>query len=274
MRWFCSFKSYGDLVIACNCLRQVDNHHYRLLVGSHLNALLDAIHFNGPFQLLEVGSTVPALFDINKCGYLKAIMSGLLLRRRIREVVTPSHDSLVFDRLGIRERFLASPCQIEHLGPRGANIYLDYSNFLGVSAPPCAERQGSLGNRVLVFPDSRIKEKEIPETLVHDIAQANLCAGKTTSIIKIGNAGSFPIFSGADVKWIHGFDRLVEILKTADAVVSADSLPAHLAEYLGIPVFVFTPRPNDYWMPLSSFLAGNFSEFAESSRYLKWVTFP
>lgn len=274
MRWFCSFKAYGDLVIACNCLRKVDAKQNGLLAGSHLRPLLDAIEFNGTLRILETGERVPLFFDTKKNGYVSAVRNGFLLRKKIQASVQQRGDLLVFDALGVRQRFLAWPFHAEAVGKVAGNIYLDYARYLGLPEDCCAASRNSRIKRdgkVYIFPDSRIKVKELPDNLVNSIAKENKMCGKKTVLIKVGKPGVLPQFDSLQLQWIDGFDQLIGQVRKADILVSADSLPVHLAEYIGIPVFVFTPIPNDYWMPLSSFKHSCFSGFNSLTRYKEWI---
>ena len=92
MRWFCSFKAYGDLIIACNSLRKANSAQNGILAGSHLCPLLDAIDFEGTVRILEIGKNVPAFFDIKKNGFVRALHSGFLLRNEIQTSIQQSTD--------------------------------------------------------------------------------------------------------------------------------------------------------------------------------------
>jgi ADP-heptose:LPS heptosyltransferase len=50
------------------------------------------------------------------------------------------------------------------------------------------------------------------------------------------------------------FDAFADALAGYAAVISGDSLPAHLAEYRGTPAFVASPVHNRYWLPKRAFL--------------------
>ena len=274
MRWFCSFKAYGDMVIACYILRKVDPEHNGLLAGSHLRSLLNVIDFNGTVSIIEIGNNVPTFFDTKKGGYANAIRSGFLLRNKIQSSIRQRGDSFVFDALGVRQRFLVWPRQVDTLGKACGNIYLDYARYLGLGDDYCTSFQDTCvipAEKVYIFLDSRIKDKELPADLVYAIAKENNKRGKKTILVKVGTPVELPQFNLLKVKWVDGFDQLIAQIRKADIVVSADSLPAHLAEYIGIPVFVFTPTTNDYWMPLSSFKGGFYSGFKSLTRYRAWI---
>jgi len=274
MRWFCSFKSYGDLVIACNSLRNADRTRNGLLVGSHLSPLLNIIEFKGTWCVLETGNTVPALFDMKKNGSVSAIRNGFMLRKKIQASVRQRDDVLVFDELGVRQRFLAWPKRVEAVAQGADNIYQDYARYLGLNeggSVLAQQNDVTPSRKVYIFPDSRLQYKDLPDWLVVEIAKENRMCGKDTIVVKVGKRIDLPQFDSLQIEWIDGLDTLNALVLKADFMVSADSLPAHLAEYLGVPVFVFTPIPTGYWVPLSSFKNGYFSGFNSLSRYKEWL---
>lgn len=270
MKWLCSFKAYGDLVIACNFMRDVDSTEYGLLLGSHLVQLLEALGFAGRCAVLDVGAEVPAIFDIRKRGFINAVRSGVGLRRAIRSVALNTDDKIVFDKLGIRQRFISWPTAVEQIRCGAPNIYLDYHCYFGSSVKNTPTRKYI--EKVVIFPDSRISEKSIPDKLVASLCMENEARGIQTLIVKIGQPSPVPGLAQYPVKWLDGFSLLLDQIAGADAIVSADSLPAHIAEYLGLPVFVFNSIPNEYWMPLSVHLNGWSSMFSDLSRYQQWLS--
>jgi hypothetical protein len=69
----------------------------------------------------------------------------------------------------------------------------------------------------------------------------------------------------------RSFLSLITSLRTADLIVSADSLPAHLGEYFGLPTFVVSPTPNPYWLPRQAFLTGATASFDALSPLTHWL---
>lgn len=274
MHWCCSFKAYGDLVIACNNLRKTDMKQYGLLAGSHLRPLLNAIKFHGTLRVVEVGESVPAFFDVKKYGYVSAALNGLSLRRKIQTTLQQRDDTLVFDTLRVRERFLSWPFHADSIVQGTGNIYLDYSYYFGFredgSRSIVTNRIKPI-HRIYIFPDSRHKNKELPDGLILEIAKENSIFGKETILVKVGKPIDMPQFNAIQLQWVENFNQLVELVSKADLLVTADSLPAHLAEYFSIPVFVFSPIPNDYWMPLSCFMGGFYSGFESILGYKNWL---
>ena len=61
----------------------------------------------------------------------------------------------------------------------------------------------------------------------------------------------------------RNFSSLIDAVSGSDLVVTADSLPGHLAEYLDVPAYVVSPKDNLYWLPLSCFTNGGWSRFED-----------
>jgi hypothetical protein len=224
--------------------------------------------------VVETGNAVPALFDAKKNSIVNSLREGFLLRDKIQASVIQMDDALVFDALGIRQRFLAWPLRVETIAQGMGNIYLAYARYLGFTEDyiNTVRRNGAKpGECVYIFPDSRLKYKDLPSHLIIDIAQENFNRGKKTILVKVGKPVTLPQFDSIQILWIEGLDQLVTQIQKADLMVSADSLPSHLAEYLDVPVFVFTPITNGYWVPLSSYNNGFFSGFNSLTRYKEWL---
>jgi ADP-heptose:LPS heptosyltransferase len=64
---------------------------------------------------------------------------------------------------------------------------------------------------------------------------------------------------------------LVEVISNSDLVISADSLPSHLSEFLHIPIFVSTPAPKPYWLPKSSYKTSGWATFSDIRPFHNWL---
>ena len=65
----------------------------------------------------------------------------------------------------------------------------------------------------------------------------------------------------------RNFTSLATAIKSVDCILSADSLPAHQAEYFGKPTFVAVPRSNEYWMPHGCFTERRWGLFHATSEF-------
>ena len=268
MRWFVSLKAYGDFIIACNYLRFAEESENVLLCGSHLRPLIKAVGYQGNVEWLETGDAgVPALFDLRKFGLLSAISSGLTLRRLIHGRVA-ANDQLVFDRVGWRQNFLAGGLLTVQIATGQPNIYLDYEHFLLESVNRRVVGSIQKTSRIGIFPDSRLATKQLGSALVSRVFRDLIGLGCDPQVVYVGDK---QMDAGLNVRIVNGFDALIECIREFDIIISADSLPAHVAEYFGRPVFIFSPVDNHYWLPKSAFLNGRFALFCEIHKCREWV---
>ena len=275
-----SLKSFGDFVIACNALRTLNlifgSQQVSVLAGEHLYPLASALEAVSSIQFIASGPSVPAIFDLKRWGAWDGLMSLLELRRQFSAL--PKKDRLIFDRLGWREMCLAQG--IPHAAlPEAPNIYLAYERVL-LSAgfmqpdranPPRRVAQDCALGTAMIFPSSRISRKSVPSGVVRALYK-NLTGKGVPCEVVILEAEDFDAPSGIPVRNIpRNFTSLIETIRSASMVFSADSLPAHLAEYYQVPAFVITPTPNAYWLPRSAFenrAWALFSEIVDSNALL------
>lgn len=259
-----SLKSFGDLVIVATCLRDVSPDRVRLAVGSHLEELYLALRCPLPHVVVRHGEAgVPAVFDVRRRGLYDALSSALRLRRALRDAVPGG--VLVFDRIGIRERFLALGRPAERLVD-STNVYEAYAALaarLGASSGP----EMSLvpgGHRVGIFPSSRLASKRFDARTLSVVLAAVRDSGALPTVFTVEGE---PDPAGMDdvdhVRLPRSFEHFVAAVRDAGRIISADSVAAHVAEHWGIPSFVASPVDNRYWLPRSSLHRRFFALFSE-----------
>jgi hypothetical protein len=269
MRQFVFLKSFGDLVIACRFLRDVEDSDVGMFCGEHLQSLVLALGYKGSISWVKSADhSVPAFYDWNKRGTLHAIKSGFLLKHEIKRC-TSYGDELVFDRLTWREAFLGFGLVKSQIISGENNIYLDYRAFTSnCSFEIPRKKNGAV--KVGIFPDSRLKTKQLPDELVRNIFLNLVQLGYDPEVVYVGDVIVPSILPSST---IFGFYELIDKVLSFDVVVSSDSLPAHLAEYHNLPVFVFSPVDNLYWLPESSFHTNGYARFDQINRLNEWFCF-
>lgn len=261
IRWFPALKAYGDLVIACHHLRQAANVHDFLLCGDHLRTLVDALGYVGNVKWLRTGGdSVPSFFNLRSSTIADSISNALILREGLNRIVG-QRDILVFDRMGWRQKFLALGHTSLQIASGKSNIYLDYEQFFGVVVESIRPEGLPLKSPTIgVFPGSRVLSKSIPDNVLDKVIE---------ELRKLG--GNVNVYHAGKGKGIDGFTALNECIQSCDGIVSADSLPAHLAEYNGCPSFVLTNEPNNYWLPKSAYTNNWYDLFETPTRRIaKW----
>jgi hypothetical protein len=269
-----SAKSFGDFVIVHSVLHRIESRakrRIRLIACSHLKGLNEILPDDVCVTLVDSGEDrVPAIFDVKKHGAWAAVQSAWSLRRRFENVERHDDEVLAFDSLGVRERFIAGRWPVISPRTRGANIYGTYSQFLAeqdiqtaAAAPVHTRSVRSVG----IFPESRLVEKRLKAATVSVILSRIACAGLEAKLFILDGdlppQGQYP---GA-VHISRNFESLANAIRSVDSVISADSLPAHLAEYFGRPVFVASPSPNEYWLPDGCFSEKRWGIFRDEAQF-------
>ena len=202
--------------------------------------------------------------------------SALRIRRRIFELNLPENTLLIFDRKGIRETFW-HPITHPVLSPR-LSIYTLLTRNCSTQDSGDFSCTSFLRNSSIksvgIFPGSRVPSKTVPKNLIESVVHECLSLGLTPTVFVLdGESQDLESVSLSSLSIVpRCFDSMKDAVCSMDAVISADSMPAHMAEYYGRPVFVLTPVRNDYWLPLSCFNTGRwmlFNEFTSVSSKLK-----
>lgn len=263
---FVQIKAYGDLTIAASAVCRVPlemRHRIGLVIAPHLRELAAVLAPGGPIEVLRLREQgIPARFDPAPRWRLERWWSTIALRRALAHIAPGA--TLVMRHLGPVHRRILGRRAAEAL-PVAPNLYEAYAQFLAATLGPftAVVPTGSVPRvaRVAVCPSSRVPSKCLPDAMVEIVASCCRAAGVSADIILL--EGERPPPNGMLPMRIipRRFDVMGETLASYSAVVSADSFPAHLAEYQGTPVFVVSPRPNEYWLPLSAFRRGAWGVF-------------
>jgi hypothetical protein len=276
-----SLKAFGDFVIACYATRFFNMNGQResfsIVAGSHVRPLVEALKIpdNLVFYISDsVSNGVPAIFDIRRAGFFSALRSLSNIRGQFK-FLHPD-DKLVFDRLGWRERLLGFEREIFGLPNVARNIYVAYDLFFeSIGCAPVVEEFPSTitVNRAVIIPGARMGFRIIPPSLILKIYKELEFRGIQVKVIFLeGEKIEVPRGLAFEVL-PRSFSNLVSSIRDANFVVSADSLPAHLSAFLGIPIFVFTPIPEWtlYWLPKSAFTTEGMATFADIESFRFWL---
>jgi hypothetical protein len=263
-------KSFGDFVIAHAALNSVEagaRDRVRLIACSHVRDLGAILPDDVRVTFLALrDERVPALFDIRKRGIPRALESALWLRRALGRLPREPGETLAFEGLGMRERLIAAHWPVVAMRRTG-NIYETYARFLTDLRIPNREVQvpRSKGpvRTVGIFPESRLAAKALNSVTVSIIVEEAARAGLEPRLFVLdGDLAATPA-SVEVIRVPRNFQSLAQAIVSVDCVVSADSLPGHLGEYLAKPVFVAAAYENEYWLPGGCYLDGRWGLFSD-----------
>lgn len=238
------FRSYGDLMILLNVLKQgAPSFPLRLKVSNHLRPLVDALpDFSLPSNV-EI-----SYFDI---GIDKGILRLFTNRdfisfQTIKELVRLKKVTQSFSIIHVEQQVRAWVLSILYFPTRfvalnhTGNVYENYHRIFSIASSP-HKSTNSERKKILIFPDSRKKSKQIPEWLL-----SKLINNASLQIIEahFGNGTS------NDKKiYYSNFESLVQCIQNAHFIISADSLPVHIAHYFSIPHYIlYSNKVNKDWL--------------------------
>lgn len=276
-----SIKAFGDFVIAAHALRLVrqlppDCADLKLLAGEHLKQLAEALRVESRVRFIPSGGNYPGAYDVRAGGLVRALASLFRLRRLFTAL--PRDCELIFDQSGWRERVLGSGYR--HSSYVAApNIYqataatLRAAGYLleeGRAGAGAASGYGP-GKTAAIFASSRLAHKTIPPGVVGRVVEQLGKVGLRPEVIALAGE-KLDLPAGVPVRQVErNFSAVSAAISASALVVSSDSVPAHLAEYLGVPTYVLSPVPNEYWLPLSAFLTRGWSLFADDRTLPAWL---
>lgn len=237
MRRVFLLRAYGDFAIAVQALAATDV----VVASTHLKPLYDALISRGcisprSIDFVDLGITGSqlnlftnkALFNIDTFGQLS----------KIKEYVRANPGSIDFveqnARLGLLNFFTGH--SFKAIFETGQPVYAAYGL-------PSLELERK-GDKVLILPDARLPKRIIPSSILARID---------------GRVARF----GSDYS---NFEQLIDLIQSSDYVVTADSLPLHIAYLCRKPHFILYPDggKQDFFTP-DALAAGSFSTFSQFS---------
>ncbi len=233
MRRVFLLRAYGDFAIAVQALPSSD----QIVASLHLKPLYDS--------LLSRGCVSPRSIDfVDFC--IKGSQLNLFTNKDFLGIDTlcqlskikkytranPGFSDFVEQsaRLGLLNFFTCHSFQA--LFETGKPVYEAY----GLSARGLIDKKGS----ILIFPDARLKKREIPSNVLAQIPGRVVHFGKDYT----------------------NFEELIDLIRTADYIYAADSLPLHLAYMCSKPHFILYPDGGklDFFTP-DVLASGSYSTF-------------
>ena len=273
------FRSYGDLIILLNVLQKgIYQDRIHLKISAHLQALIENLP---DFKLPDKVSISYFDIGINR-GILRLFTNkDLLSIATIKELLRFKKEINTFSTVYVEQSLRAWLLNLffypKHFIPivKEGNVYDAYRHFFSINnISPDLNKDYNLilkhkasiisSKRILLFPDSRKTSKQLPKAIVNQILKTNnqvieACFGE-------GKDSNQKIY-------YSNFRKLIEQIKSSDYIISTDSLPVHLAYYLGVPHYILYPKKVNYdWLTpyakeLNSY--GLFGEYQNLNLFLK-----
>ena len=251
-----ALRSYGDYVILLNSIKHADvKENVKIVVSSHLKPLHEALspnfskNFEFIFKDFGIKKGLMGFFTNRHFFSLNSFFEILKLSNYIQslkineEKIYLEHSA----RKNLLNLFLGN--KLHHLYKNG-NVYDALGHFFGHESNDKTFQLSEVysKSKVLIFPDSRKKHKVINEATMEQLS-VDLTRLKVD--FKIANFGKTKNENNHLSNQIvySDFKALIVLIKDCDFVISSDSVPVHIAEFLGKQhVILYNDKINYNWL--------------------------
>jgi ADP-heptose:LPS heptosyltransferase len=230
-------RSFGDFIITAAIIKSNFSEKVPIIIPDYITDIFEAINGGKYFEPVGVISykNQPAFFELYKVkdvANIKRLITDVLMLRSF----VNKKDHYILDYSSRRINFTGAhfvwPSKNENIYEAKATL-LTREGLIGLQKPEATERlSGTKIQKIIIVPDSRLFEKSIDTGLISSIINAF----KPVEI-KIARF-SKEISADKNVISYSSFQQLIQLISTADLIISAESLPYHLANYLDKPHFV------------------------------------
>lgn len=253
MKTLLLLRSYGDFMIAIAVFRKAFSQRdmlptFDLIASIHLQPLFEDLLKTDPGLLLipiqfkdfSIRHKILGIFT-NRYFFSGWSIKEVNALKQFFDVPTNGKTTWLLEQK--RRSFLLSfltGIQMDAVHRKG-NVYDSYARLVGVNlgALYFSAPELPLHPRILILPESRKRTKMLAPSLVTAIASRCLEKGagvKTAFFKKI-------LFATPGEQDVHvHFIDLIRLIQEADLVLTADSLPAHLAQFMAKPHLIIYPN--------------------------------
>jgi ADP-heptose:LPS heptosyltransferase len=247
-------RSYGDFIVGLHFIKELEE-QFAIHASTHLEPLYKAVQ---PF----IPQNNIHFFDVNiKRGIFSGFTNKFLFSRQtfieavnIKKYIQHNQlEQIFFEQPHFLNKTLSSKSSFINISD---NVYTSYANLTNKKINYTTDINPI--NEVVIFSDSRKKEKELSSEIINSLANRLSPKFKVT-FARFTNA---VLQRDNEISYSNFFD-LVNIINNTSYVISSDSLPLHLASLLNKPhACIYNKIINKAW--LTPYMENNKSFFLKS----------
>ncbi|MDB5230141.1 MAG: hypothetical protein JWN76_946 [Chitinophagaceae bacterium] len=269
---FC-LRAFGDFTIALYATKKSKHHSpFQLVASRHLASLYNAIppecrpaNIQLQFHDFGIEKSLMRCFTNRYFFSFKTITELLALRRFIKGANKEGVTDLYLEQ---KKRILLprlfAGYHFKNVADK-QNIYTSYADIMQADiSMPVFSLEKKKGFKLLVLPDARLTKRNIRPAIVHKIFH-EYCPAEWH--IKAGFFRSAPGGFEEPFAVYQDFQELILLIREADFVIGADSLPVHLCQYFDTPHYILYPAgiSQQFFTPFALF-NNSFSSFDEAGK--------
>ena len=278
MKCIIFLRSYGDYVVALGTYNPQQANDQAWLVSDHLKplhlALLPHVTAELPainFISLDIQKGLLSFFTNKYIFSYKSFRELYKLRSYLRSISNEYNRNISFwveqfRRKKIIARICGQPLRAIHTKST-ENIYQAYARFWNKRILPV--QLPLTPTNIIVFPDSRLAKKQLPDTLVEQVVQ---CCIKKNIPFTVALFNADQRAKEKATLYYNNFEELVDCIHKHDFIITADSLAAHIAQLLNKPHWIFyNAEINHEWLTPWATTAQTYSLFDEVAIFEKYI---
>ena len=268
-------RSYGDYVIMLNSIKHASiKGNIKLIVSNHLKPLHESLstHFANNFEFifkdfgLKKGllsfftnryffslNTIKELFNISKMVHQMEIKDKTIYVEHKARKTLPS--------ILLRN-------QLQHIYTKG-NVYEAFAHFFTIDSTKLTFQLPDVHRirKVLIFPDSRKKHKIIDDNTMKCLTAELIEQKIDFKIANFDPVKKNDIDPNKQISY-KNFNDLISLIKECDFIISSDSVPAHIAEFLEKPhAILYNDKINYNWLTPFAKKYKMYTTFGEASNF-------
>lgn len=240
-------RAYGDFLIALHLASKSRSSSPTTLIASkHLEPLYVAIAPELPdnihifFYDFKIRGQMMGCFTNKFLFHPHTCIELLALRRMLHKLVPDRPIYLEQKKRAFLPRlFCGYPF---YSVVRRCSVYKAYADFFFVSLQQLEEiplETKKTAKKILIVPDARQSKRMISDQLIQ-LIQDNYTTGGAEITVARFKKEADP--GRQDVVIYHDFEQLVSLVRNADLIIGSDSMPVHLAQFLGKPHYILYPQ--------------------------------
>jgi hypothetical protein len=267
-------RSYGDFVIALSGL--LNNRLQRsieVIASSHLRPLYDDLCTSGiineiPFLKFEdfgIQHQIMGCFTNKYFVELNTLHELRRLRKFIKQL-PHDHGRIYFEqstRIYLPKLF-AGAANAGYVHDGVTNIYRSYAYFTKNDKDllsPVIQSPATGCLRILITPGSRKPGKAFSKELAASIVDQ--CTTNGHDVCLAGLPGEIAVYDNPHKEY-RTFKELIALIKNTNLLISADSLPVHLAQLMGKPHWIlYNKYVNKPWLTPFAEATKQYATFAD-----------
>lgn len=237
-----SALAFGDFVIDYHFLIE-SNLDGIIFCPNYLKPLADAMdalkHTN--FFCGNFLNIPPSIFGIKSSNF-RSILSDCI---NLREAIKKINGDMIIPHNNLRWRAILYPRTYRSICDN--NIYYSYRKFYNLEKVKRIDINTS-SKIVYIFPESRQISKNVPSELCLQMANLIEKNGLICKQVVMKNS-IYKNNSKIDTIYIDKLSELIDIIDSSRFIISADSLPVHLAYWKKRSSFILSPKINYKMFP-------------------------